>query len=62
MISLTDTPLHRGEARSVEQALIHNNPHFENIINSIAEDRALYKDAVSFGEKWLTDNGHAIKY
>ncbi|EOF5101369.1 RHS repeat-associated core domain-containing protein, partial [Salmonella enterica] len=30
LVPLTDTPLNRGHARSIEQAIIHNNPHLEN--------------------------------
>ena len=62
LIPLTAKPLNRGEARSIEQALIVNNPHFRNEINSIAKDRVLYKDAVSFGEKWLKENGYAKEF
>jgi RHS repeat-associated protein len=57
LVPLTTHPLNRGEARSIEQAIIANNPHFMNEINSISPTRALYGDAVAHGEKWLTDNG-----
>jgi RHS repeat-associated protein len=57
LVPLTTKPLNRGEARAIEQAIIHNNPKFENAINSISDQRALYNDAVKHGEKWLVDNG-----
>jgi predicted GIY-YIG superfamily endonuclease len=36
LVRITEEPLNRGHARSIEQAIIHNNPHFENSINSIS--------------------------
>ncbi|EBX8630666.1 hypothetical protein DTU03_24775 [Salmonella enterica subsp. enterica serovar Kintambo] len=59
---ITNAPLNRGHARSIEQAIIHNNPHFDNEINSISPTRDLYNDAVSWGENWLTQNGINIKW
>ena len=55
---LTTTPLTRGQARSVEQALIvRNGASFENKINSISPTHSYYDDAVSWGEDWLRQNG-----
>lgn len=62
LVPLTDTPLNRGHARSIEQAIIHNNPHFENDINSISPTRELYDDAVSWGESWLKEKGFNIAW
>lgn len=53
---ITTQPLNRAHARSVEQALIDKNPAFENIANSISPDRALYNDAVKWGNSWLKSN------
>ncbi|REG61337.1 RHS repeat-associated protein [Paraburkholderia sp. BL6669N2] len=48
----------RNQARAVEQAIIDaKRGVFENIDNSIDPGRALYKDAVSWGQNWLKDNG-----
>ncbi|WP_231583243.1 RHS repeat-associated core domain-containing protein, partial [Yersinia aldovae] len=62
LVPLTDSPLNRGHARSIEQAIIHNNPHFENSINSISATRKLYSDAVSWGSGWLKNNGFELKW
>ncbi|NIF22094.1 RHS repeat-associated core domain-containing protein [Candidatus Pantoea multigeneris] len=62
LVRVTEEPLNRGHARSIEQAIIHNNPYFESSINSISPTRKLYSDAVSWGEKWLNDNGINIKW
>lgn len=55
--AITRSPLTRGEARAVEQALINRNPGFENLINSISPKHAWYDDAVAWGEAWLRANG-----
>jgi RHS repeat-associated protein len=62
LVRITEEPLNRGHARSIEQAVIHNNPHFENSINSISPTRKLYSDAVSWGENWLKNNGINVKW
>ena len=62
LVPITDEPLNRGQARSIEQAIIHNNPQFENSINSISPTRQLYSDAVEWGEAWLKNNGYNIKW
>lgn len=57
LIPLTKKPLNRGEARAIEQAIIDNNSHFTNKINSISPKRDLYQDAKTHGEKWMEDLG-----
>ncbi|KMK51606.1 hypothetical protein RO21_05340 [[Actinobacillus] muris] len=46
--------------RSVEQAIIHNRKlngvKDRNIINSISPKRAIYNDAVLWGEDWIRNN------
>jgi RHS repeat-associated protein len=54
---ITDAPVTRGQARSIEQALIVRNPGFQNVRNSISPNHAYYDDAVSWGESWLKQNG-----
>lgn len=54
---LTTSPVTRGQARAIEQALIVRNPGFNNKINSISPTHSYYDDAVSWGEAWLTRNG-----
>jgi RHS repeat-associated protein len=53
---ITSQPLNRAHARSVEQAIIDANPAFRNEINSISPTRALYNDAVRWGNNWLKAN------
>ena len=53
---ITKTPLIRGEARAIEQALIKNNPGFQNIRNSISPTHTWYNQAVEWGEHWLRNN------
>lgn len=56
---MTTEPLTRGQARSVEQALIvRNGAGFENKINSISPKHSYYDDAVNWGEAWLKQNGY----
>jgi hypothetical protein len=43
----------QDQARAIEQALINNNPQFENAINSIAPNRSWYDQAVDFGKQFL---------
>jgi hypothetical protein len=54
---ITDAPVTRGQARSIEQALIVRDPGFQNVRNSISPNHAYYDDAVSWGESWLKQNG-----
>jgi len=55
---ITQSPLTRGEARAVEQALIVENPGFQNIINSISPAHPYYQQAVDWGKNWLRSNGY----
>ena len=55
---VTDTPVTRGQARSIEQALITRNPGFENKINSISPNQPYYQQAVDWGNAWLDANGY----
>jgi hypothetical protein len=50
---VTQSPVTRGEARAIEQALINRNPGFENIRNSISPNHSWYGEAVEWGEAWL---------
>lgn len=52
-----DGGLTRGQARAVEQAMIERSPGFENMRNSISPAHSYYRDAVDWGEEWLTRNG-----
>jgi hypothetical protein len=54
---ITSSPLTRGEARAIEQALIKRNPGFENKVNSISPKHSYYQQAVDWGEAWLKANG-----
>jgi hypothetical protein len=55
---ITTSPVTRGEARAIEQALINRNPGFENIRNSISPNHSWYGEAVEWGEAWLKAEGH----
>ena len=52
--------LTRNQARSVEQAIIHHRElggmKGKNAINSISPKRAIYDDAVAWGEDWIRKN------
>ena len=50
------TPLTKGQARSVEQALIEANPLYLNSINSISPTHAYYDAAVAWGNEWIALN------
>jgi hypothetical protein len=54
---ITTSPLTRGQARAIEQAMIVRNPQFENVINSISPKHPWYKQAVDWGEWWLRTHG-----
>jgi len=49
--------LTRGEARAVEQAIIAQNPGYQNLINSISPSHPWYQQAVDWGEAFLRANG-----
>jgi hypothetical protein len=55
---LTTGKLTRGQARAIEQALIVDNPAFQNIRNSISPMRPYYDDAVAWGRDWLRRAGY----
>ncbi|MGC7560395.1 RHS repeat domain-containing protein [Pasteurella sp. PK-2025] len=52
--------LTRNQTRSVEQAIIHhrelNGIKGKNAINSISPKRAIYDDAIAWGEDWIRKN------
>ncbi|MFC6092409.1 RHS repeat-associated core domain-containing protein [Saccharothrix lopnurensis] len=52
---VTKSPVTRGEARAIEQALINRN-RGENKINSISPKHPYYDQAVKWGEAWLNRN------
>jgi hypothetical protein len=54
---ITTTPVTRGQARAIEQALIVRSRGFENRINSISPTHSYYAQAVRWGEAWLSANG-----
>lgn len=54
---ITSSPVTRGQARAIEQALIERNPGFWNKINSISPKHSWYQSAVDWGEAWLRANG-----
>jgi len=56
LVSITESPVTRGEARAIEQALMVRNPGFENIRNSISPKHPWYREAVAWGEAWLHAN------
>jgi hypothetical protein len=55
---ITKTPVTRGEARAIEQALINRNPAFENVRNSISPQKPWFVEAAAWGEAWLRANGY----
>lgn len=54
---VTRSPLTRGQARAIEQALIVRRQGL-NIRNSISPRHPWYKQAVEWGEAWLHANGY----
>ncbi|MBO0981296.1 polymorphic toxin-type HINT domain-containing protein [Microbacterium sp. SD291] len=54
---LTASPLTRGESRAIEQALIVDNPGFQNLVNSISPRHSYYEQAVEWGRAWLSGIG-----
>ncbi len=55
--AITQSPVTRGQARAIEEALIVRNPHFENIRHAISPNHSYYQDALRWGEAWLSANG-----
>lgn len=54
---ITTSPVTRGQARAIEEALFRWNPGFQNIRHPISPSHSWYDDAVSWGEAWLRNNG-----
>jgi hypothetical protein len=54
---ITSSPVTRGQARAIEQAMMDRHPFFVNKINSISPDQSYYGQAVAWGEAWLKANG-----
>ncbi|MYM87020.1 hypothetical protein GTP91_07475 [Rugamonas sp. FT82W] len=54
---VTSSPVTRDQARAIEQALMNNNPQFENIKNSIAPSRSWYQEAIQWADGWLANKG-----
>jgi RHS repeat-associated protein len=54
---ITESPVTRGQARAIEQALIVQHPEYENINNSISPNHSWYQDAVNWGNWWLQQMG-----
>ena len=46
---ITTTPVTRGQARAIEEALILRNPGFENKIHSISPRHGYYQQAGGLG-------------
>jgi hypothetical protein len=55
---VTGTSVTRGEARAVEEALIVQNPGFENQRHSISPRKPFYDDALAWGQQWLSTHGY----
>lgn len=55
---ITTEPLTRRQARAIEQTMIEANKQFSNKINSISSKREWYDDAISWGQKWLKEQGY----
>lgn len=53
---VTTSPVSRGEARAIEQALILRS-RGQNQINAISPRHPYYDDAVKYGRAWLRDAG-----
>ena len=57
---ITPSPVLRGEARAIEQAmLVRYGSQFENVNNSISPKHPWYDQAVQWGDAWLIVNGFA---
>jgi RHS repeat-associated protein len=54
---VTSTPVTRGQARAIEEALILRNPGFENVRHAISPNHSYYEQARQWGEAWLRANG-----
>lgn len=54
---LTTSPVTRGQARSIEQSYITDNPGWQNTRNEIAPNRDIHQPAVDWGRWWRRQNG-----
>ena len=54
---ITTTPMTRGQARAIEEALIVRNPGFENVRHAISPTHVYYDQALAWGRAWLRANG-----
>ena len=55
LIPISNQPLTRNQARSVEQYLIDSNPSFQNKINSINPNRDIYQSALDYGRNFVNN-------
>ena len=54
---LTPAGVTRGQARAIEEALIVRNPGFQNLRHEISPSHSWYRDALNWGNDWLTGQG-----
>jgi RHS repeat-associated protein len=54
---VTTSPVTRGQARAIEEALYLRNPGFQNIRHPISPSHPWYQQAVDWGDAWLRANG-----
>lgn len=54
---ITSSPVTRGQAPAIEEALIVRNPGYQNMRYSISPNHSWYQGAVDWGEAWLRANG-----
>lgn len=53
---VTSSPVTRGQARAIEEALYLQNPGYQNMLHSISPKHPWYQQAVDWGESWLSTN------
>jgi hypothetical protein len=53
LVPVTNSPVTRGQARAIEEALIAKNQQFENIYHSISPRYPWYAEAKRWGNAWL---------
>lgn len=56
--AVTTSPVTRRQGRAIEEALIFENPGFENKIHSISPRRSHYGSSLAWGQSWLRQNGY----
>lgn len=60
---VTTEPLHRNQARALEQLIIDNNrKSFENIRNSISPEGEFFDDARIWALEYITKNGIQVNF